>query len=366
MPLGVVTPTVLGGVITSVAPWSWYDVKAYGAKGDGATDDATAIKAAIAACIAGGGGTVFVPAGDYRINSQLDFSAMSGTYKGVTLKGAGSGGRDTGYNSATRILNYYTGTAIRAQSVSTGNYITGLYLEDFAVQNKVDIGAGVYTIYWNALPATCGMRRVNVYGNGTGATVGNGISVVNPFNGQMTFEDLTVWNFDNTASTCYRFAVATEGGITAINSGNIMVSSCLAFLGGTGFSIGENSLFNGAVFNACKAVGNQQYGFNIKSADQNVFNGLHAESSGNIGILMDTARLNTVNSPLVSSAVTGIRIQNPSVGNYVTAAYLAGCTSGVILDAATSKNTVSASNRGGVTTLFTNAGTGNTTTDLTG
>lgn len=48
-----------------------YDVKYYGAKGDGTTDDAAAINAAITAANAAGGGTVFFPAGDYKTDSQV-------------------------------------------------------------------------------------------------------------------------------------------------------------------------------------------------------------------------------------------------------------------------------------------------------
>ena len=44
-------------------------VRSYGAKGNGANDDTAAIKAALSAVAAKGGGTVFVPAGDYRVSS---------------------------------------------------------------------------------------------------------------------------------------------------------------------------------------------------------------------------------------------------------------------------------------------------------
>src|SRR5690349_14234866 len=45
---------------------SGYDVRAYGAKGDGKAVDSTAINKAIEAAAANGGGTVFIPAGTYR------------------------------------------------------------------------------------------------------------------------------------------------------------------------------------------------------------------------------------------------------------------------------------------------------------
>ena len=44
-------------------------VTAYGATGDGTTDDTAAIKAALSAVATAGGGSVFVPAGEYRVSS---------------------------------------------------------------------------------------------------------------------------------------------------------------------------------------------------------------------------------------------------------------------------------------------------------
>lgn len=65
----------------------FFNVKdpAYGAKGDGATDDAAAIQAAIDAAQAAGGGIVFFPAGTYRITVALTWK------EGVWLLGAGPG-----------------------------------------------------------------------------------------------------------------------------------------------------------------------------------------------------------------------------------------------------------------------------------
>lgn len=56
-------------------------VTGYGAKGDGVTDDTSAIQKAINACPAGQ--VVYVPAGTYRLNSQLTIT------KGIVLRGAG-------------------------------------------------------------------------------------------------------------------------------------------------------------------------------------------------------------------------------------------------------------------------------------
>jgi len=53
---------------SSTAPGArTYDVREYGAKGDGATLDTTAIQSAIDACAKDKGGTVLIPAGDFVV-----------------------------------------------------------------------------------------------------------------------------------------------------------------------------------------------------------------------------------------------------------------------------------------------------------
>jgi len=54
-----------------------YNVKNYGAKGDGVTDDTAAIQATINVVIAAGGGTVFLPAGHYMVSTFLDTTHRS-------------------------------------------------------------------------------------------------------------------------------------------------------------------------------------------------------------------------------------------------------------------------------------------------
>lgn len=60
-----------------------YNIIQYGAKADGITDNTEQIKAAISACAAGGGGTVYVPSGTYvtgkiELCSNLTFELASG------------------------------------------------------------------------------------------------------------------------------------------------------------------------------------------------------------------------------------------------------------------------------------------------
>lgn len=75
VPSGILTgPTIAAATIINTLPLhdkggQVYNVKTFGAKGDGLTDEVPAIQSAINACIAASGGTVFFPPGTYLLNS---------------------------------------------------------------------------------------------------------------------------------------------------------------------------------------------------------------------------------------------------------------------------------------------------------
>lgn len=66
-----------------------YSVKAFGAVGDGSVDDTHAIQRAIAAAAKAGGGTIFFPAGIYKILVQPQLSRALTIDRNITLKGEG-------------------------------------------------------------------------------------------------------------------------------------------------------------------------------------------------------------------------------------------------------------------------------------
>lgn len=89
---GVMAPrTLVAADIPNLAPV--FNVKNYGAIGDGAADDSTAVIATIAAAYAAGGGTVYFPVGTYKILSQLLIPNNSGApyYEQVPLRLLGDG-----------------------------------------------------------------------------------------------------------------------------------------------------------------------------------------------------------------------------------------------------------------------------------
>jgi polygalacturonase len=67
-----------------------YDVKSYGALGDGRHDDAPALNRAIATANRAGGGTVLLPAGTYRSAGSLHMmsNVTIRLEAGATLRGA--------------------------------------------------------------------------------------------------------------------------------------------------------------------------------------------------------------------------------------------------------------------------------------
>ena len=75
---------ILCSLCCGVAAAPVYNIRDYGAKGDGRTLDSPAINAAIDAAVRDGGGQVYVPAGTYlsgsiRLKSNIDLHLAAGS-----------------------------------------------------------------------------------------------------------------------------------------------------------------------------------------------------------------------------------------------------------------------------------------------
>lgn len=103
--------TNLNGVMEGV-----FNVKNYGAKGDGTTDDTTSVQNAITAAKATGG-TVYFPPGIYKTTATLDTNNGTGGSKPIRLTGVG-GREQAGTGNAAQInFTGASGPAIKAYSV---------------------------------------------------------------------------------------------------------------------------------------------------------------------------------------------------------------------------------------------------------
>lgn len=105
-----------------------YNVKSYGAVGNGSTDDSSAVQNAINAAGAAGGGTVYFPFGNYKIGSGISW-----TYSGIHILGAGT--------TATIItVGFASGNAI---SVGTSTTNPGdCSIEKLSIRNSITRTSG--------------------------------------------------------------------------------------------------------------------------------------------------------------------------------------------------------------------------------
>jgi len=201
----------------------WIDVMAYGAVGNGTTDDTAAINAALAA-VPSTGGWVFVPAGKYKISSSLliqkDNTKLTGAGAG-NESGASQPGVGTRFQTATGM----TTASILVQGAANTTPVYGTILEDFTVDGN-SIGAAVDGIVFRSNRAI--MRNVVV-------TKASGVGiVVRGYAGWATYDTrlLGCFSYGNT-SHGYQFDTRGE---------DLHLVECLAWSnGGDGWNISSAS-----------------------------------------------------------------------------------------------------------------------------
>lgn len=109
-----------------------YSVRDAGVKGDGVTDDTSAIQALLTAVAAAGGGTIFFPAGTYLVSGGLSVGSNT------TIRGSG-------YSSVIRIATgaNFSNNVLKLESISNSE-VLNLRLDG----NRSGIGGGTqYGIY---------------------------------------------------------------------------------------------------------------------------------------------------------------------------------------------------------------------------
>jgi hypothetical protein len=121
-----------------------YNVKAYGAKGDGTTSDAAAIQSAIDAAYTAGGGTVLIPEGTYSISTTVIHKTrvkIIGDGIGVTILKLANGANVDVIQSHN--FNTYTDTNTR---INDSNLLTleGLTVDGNKSNNTLGSGAKYY------------------------------------------------------------------------------------------------------------------------------------------------------------------------------------------------------------------------------
>lgn len=195
------TPTLLQDAITTIAG-VLYNVKAtaYGATGDGTTDDTSAIAAALTAAQNAGGGIVFFPAGTYKITSKLTPGSK------VSLLGAGPAATTINNTHATQVtLEYSSASQAKHQTIE------GIRFTETSTGRHIDATGSASLIVTNC-----------VFSQGTGATAVIG---------------LTGATTDTIIRDC-EFLISQTGGIsvTATTLGRVRILDCTHTVSAAGWT----------------------------------------------------------------------------------------------------------------------------------
>jgi hypothetical protein len=116
-----------------------YNVRTYGAKGNGVADDTAAINLAVAAAQTAGGGIVYFPAGSYVISSLISI-----TQSNIGLLGAGK--------NVSKLIVSTVGASAVAFTGAPGNFLGNCFMIGLSVwqNNPTGSGAGV-SLYYTAV-----------------------------------------------------------------------------------------------------------------------------------------------------------------------------------------------------------------------
>jgi hypothetical protein len=316
---GPVLNTALEDLDTRLEQLS-FNVKDYGALGNGTTDDLAALQAAVDAASAAGGGTVFLPKGVYRISDSLVLKT------GVTLQGVhgiGWPNRFTTPFSSIRPMFTFAGEC--AISI-LGNDITGsptvegnVRIFDLDLDGSAVSSGLVSGIHAQGHVLDVAIARVSIKQfrrNGIHTNVGDGTQAPHDW-----FMD-TVVAYNNAA---FGFSMSMTDGY---------IRNCIAAANGDdGWLMGP---FGSLTFDSCQALFNTGHGLNIGGGaqvgnltitgfltDRNTEDGIHLGPSSGSG-----------SPPIVLSGITCNRDgRNGNTGGGGFAGFrVQGCANPVIVN----------------------------------
>jgi hypothetical protein len=123
---------VFKGNVLIRGPDPWADVRAYGAKGDGVTDDTDPIRAAISAARASGGTVLFPPTSEsYLCSGSLHLDEID---RGLVLQGGPASLRFTG--NAGNFITIRSSAGVRLRDLNIG-YIDADYHDDLITTGHI-------------------------------------------------------------------------------------------------------------------------------------------------------------------------------------------------------------------------------------
>jgi hypothetical protein len=305
------------------------DVRAHGAAGDGATDDTAAIQSALDA-VGPEGGTVFLPAGRYRISATLVVRTHNTAMVGVGPGQRVGAGQDAVGTRIEAVGSLDDGPMLRVQLDKDTAPLHGVTLRDFALDGqRASGGSGVHFRSYRGL-----ISHVFVYN-----VLGHGFD----------FQGYPDWD---TYDTVVAFSQASRCGGSGFYLGegatDLHFTSCVVFdnqdnmqLAGGGSAqvtgchfyaaARHNIFFNGAgsrtKFANCKIEGADANGVLIDSTHSSysdiLFTGCNFASNGRKGdnlydhIAITGPAENVVNRTVISGCTFSTKSGSPVARNFI-------------------------------------------------
>jgi hypothetical protein len=282
-------------------------VTAYGAKGDGVTDDTSAINAALAASK-----RLFFPAGIYRISSTLTISNVNG----LVLEGSSASLEAAGVTYPNNAVLSFDASASGTDGLVITNFV-GVTIRNLVISQRRNSTGGGRALYMHTGHDFV-LENVKV-DSATGATgkgivLGNGTSATAAFLGTLTnckvfaqggnaFES----NASNTTLTftgCYQV-----GGKFKINGTYYSTLNSCASEVSLDFGYDFNGCSN-ITINSCGGEGNAKGVFFIQNSTTNCI--LNAPYGANNNTSGDNSIGDLVNIDSSVNAVNAITIVNPT------------------------------------------------------
>jgi len=296
-----------------IAAAPYYNVRDWGAKGDGVTNDTAAILAALTACGAAGGGAVYLPAGTYLVNGNNGTAAGGSTSLVIPATGnltiRGDGPNETIIKHAggnVNVLAAGTGAAVPNVTVRdltiNGNGCTGYgliiqFADRCVFDNLIILGANALTTCLAVYDGTIGRNLVN-----NCRAIGGGATCLQGF--EMGYGEIGTQMIGCTATTC---------------------------LNGFQFDPGTNGLngFNKHQFcrlDSCESYGNLSAGFNLSDMqDCEVVNCI-AQGNTHFGLASGITNLTAATARL---RITGGAYRANGTGSLNAGVQLAGNRSSI-------------------------------------
>lgn len=350
-----------GGQMRYEGPW--FNVMAFGARGDGVTDDSNAIQRAVDALDAAGQGILYFPSnGRYKIAEEVQLRANNMTVWlwGAEIIGPVSGTSTGGLltvvdrRSTTRILNNVSvyGGLIKVQSSSDNglNVANGYHIFFCGVRVVLAPGENGFAIQsdssaFSGTPPAARYIRLSgceCYGTGT-AGVSLEFAGIDNLLADIIVEDMNIDGMTN--------AVVCSNVGSGLFMNRISISNCIFTNCGTGIFLEgvQQSTFNNLIMNSMSFRGIEVHSTYDCLISGVAISGLSGSNGG--VVLFDYARLNLTNFDISGPFLYGV--YNGMNDATIGPGKIYECTNGIVTTSDTQRSVYSGVEFDTCPTMFT-------------